>query len=332
MAASISRHGHHQEHLIVDWSSSPAVQRDQLPDDPRLRLVRVEREALWWLTRAYNHGFALARCPWILKVDADQILERDFFAELRPAAADLQLTALPLDFETPWREADATGLFCIDAALLRRLGGFNPHLVGWGYDDLDLYQRAFSLPGVRLARLPITGRRSLPHSDQARVVSPWGRTAGDRRPGRGPLVEGLARLRLEASLEANRWAAHHCCHWPSPWPAGSAREIQGRPGQGSGATDQTAGLVNTSVRLEASARLLHDLPAGKRQQRQRALLSGFFKRLLGRYRQPLLAALPVTLLPLLLRAAGVMELPPAPPESSTTGAAPLQRRGGWRRQ
>lgn len=311
MATSISRHGHHQEHLIVDWSSSPAIQRSQLPDDPRIRLARVEGEGLWWLTRAYNHGFALARCPWILKVDADQVLERAFFAELSPAMAELQLTALPLDFETPWAEPEATGLFCISAALLRRLGGFNPHLVGWGYDDLDLYQRAFALPGVRLARLPAGGRRNLLHSHQARLGSQIRSFAGWE-----PLAEGLARLRLEASLEANRWAARHCCCWPSPWPPGHGPVDRGQ-----------AGLIQPDSWGD-TASLLHRLPVSLREQRQRALLSGFLKRLLGRYRRPL-SALPANLLPPLLRAAGVMDLPPLPQGSSTNGATLSLRRGGW---
>ena len=51
----------HQEHLIVDWSSAVPVRREQLPADPRIRLLRVEGEASWNLCRAYNFAVAQAR-------------------------------------------------------------------------------------------------------------------------------------------------------------------------------------------------------------------------------------------------------------------------------
>ena len=35
---------HHDEHLIVDWSSRTPLRREELPADPRLRLLRVEGE------------------------------------------------------------------------------------------------------------------------------------------------------------------------------------------------------------------------------------------------------------------------------------------------
>ena len=46
---------HHQEHLILDWSSRDPVQRSQLPDDSRIRLERVEREERWILCLSLIH-------------------------------------------------------------------------------------------------------------------------------------------------------------------------------------------------------------------------------------------------------------------------------------
>ena len=63
----------HQEHLIVDWSSAVPVRREQLPADPRIRLLRVEGEASWNLCRAYNFAVARAGGDWILKLDADTL-------------------------------------------------------------------------------------------------------------------------------------------------------------------------------------------------------------------------------------------------------------------
>ncbi|MFN7819548.1 MAG: hypothetical protein ACK5Q7_08135, partial [Cyanobacteriota bacterium] len=42
---------HHGEHLIVDWSSAVPLRREDLPRDPRVRLMRVEGETRWSLCR-----------------------------------------------------------------------------------------------------------------------------------------------------------------------------------------------------------------------------------------------------------------------------------------
>ena len=67
-SAALSRWPRHHEHLIVDWSSREPLRREDLPADPRLRLLRVEGEARWNLCRAYN--FALARARGSLAAEA----------------------------------------------------------------------------------------------------------------------------------------------------------------------------------------------------------------------------------------------------------------------
>ena len=57
-AARVAAWPHHSEHLILDWSSAVPLRRDELPDDDRLRLVRVDGERDWHLCRAsvsYTH-------------------------------------------------------------------------------------------------------------------------------------------------------------------------------------------------------------------------------------------------------------------------------------
>ena len=62
---------HHDEHLIVDWSSRTPLRREELPADPRLRLLRVEGERRWNPSRAYNFAFGKARGAWLMRMDAD---------------------------------------------------------------------------------------------------------------------------------------------------------------------------------------------------------------------------------------------------------------------
>ena len=47
-ADHVSRWPHHQEHLILDWSSDQPLTRADLPADSRIRLVRVDGERYWF--------------------------------------------------------------------------------------------------------------------------------------------------------------------------------------------------------------------------------------------------------------------------------------------
>lgn len=273
-AHAISAHGTHAEHLIVDWSSQPPVRREELPADGRIRLVRVEGERQWWLSRAYNHGFRRARHGWILKADADALLEAAFFAAFMPAAATLQMRHLVGGVEAAGR-LDDLGLFAVERQALLAVGGFNPALVDWGFDDLDLFERLFLRPGTTLAQLPGDGVTSLPHGDAQRL----GAAEGEPPP-RWSWQRLVLRQQQMAMLEANR---------------------------------QMAALTRTSpLPLEAGADCLEQLPAAWLLQRRRALLRGWLRPLLGRHGTGLAEALPATWLPWTLRRLGLSDLPQRP--------------------
>lgn len=285
--AAISRHGHHAEHLIIDWSSQPPIRRQDLPADPRLRLVRVEGERQWWLSRAYNRGFQLARHGWILKADADALLEEAFFRRFAPAAATLQLRHL-VGGVAAAGGLDDLGLFAVERAALLAVGGFNPYLFGWGYDDLDLFERLFLHPGTTLAHLPAAGVTSLPHGIAERLG------AAEPDPDERGWRRGLLIQRQQAQLEANRCMA------------ALTRALPLAP--------------------DAPADCLERLPAVLLRQRRRALLRGWLRPLLGRHGGRLAAVLPAAWLPAVLRGLGISDLPrlpaaPPPGESAAATAA-----------
>ena len=70
-APKVAAWPHHGEHLIVDWSSTVPVRREELPADPRIRLLRVEGEMDWGPSRAYNFALHQARGTWMMRMDAD---------------------------------------------------------------------------------------------------------------------------------------------------------------------------------------------------------------------------------------------------------------------
>jgi glycosyltransferase involved in cell wall biosynthesis len=163
----------HEEHLILDFGSSQPVDRSQLPGDSRIRLVRVEWDQGWWLTHAYNLAFSLARGDFILKLDADVLLPDSFLNALwkrqQLKDADLMCGRLTVqDWKLPSTHFGTNGLFFCRASCLRDLGGFNPYIRGWGWDEMDLYSRFF-LAGYSVACLPEEEVCCFDHGDAERV-------------------------------------------------------------------------------------------------------------------------------------------------------------------
>jgi hypothetical protein len=192
---------HHHEHLIVDWSSRNPLRRHELPDDPRLRLLRVDGERRWNLCRAYNFGFARATGSRLLKLDADAWPTEHF----HPDDPRLQLGHNGPLCAFGSGSGGRKGQLLIDAALLAAVGGFHELMVGYGFDDKDLQARLRLLTGLEPAAIPPDWLAVIEHSDEER--------AGEGRAGAGQALQrslGLATMR--ASRLGNRLlAAHH------PW-------------------------------------------------------------------------------------------------------------------
>lgn len=212
-----SRCQDHVEHLILDWSSDPPVRREALPQESRIRLVRVEGETRWCLTRAYNFAIALAKGPLVLKLDADCWLTED----------GPPLVGEGLEPGTYLRSASGGGLNGI--VLIRRqdfmaAGGFHEGLQGYGHDDKDLYARLES--SLRCCFLPTERLHTLDHGDTDRVAGQRGLTnlgsaspdgpAQSKRASRLAALEAIARM--EESKAINRRLAEA---WP--WSSDQTR-------------------------------------------------------------------------------------------------------------
>lgn len=169
--ASISSCVNHHEHIIVDWGSSPPLSSTDLPADSRIQIVRPVGCHPWWLTQAYNLGFALAKGEFILKIDADVILSSEFLSRIEAhfERADYSCSRLTLqDWSLPSEMYATTGLFWATREALSRVMGFNAFIFGWGWDDIDLYSRLF-LAGYRPLHLDHRGTSSLQHADSLRA-------------------------------------------------------------------------------------------------------------------------------------------------------------------
>lgn len=156
------------EFVIVDWSSARPIAKaiDDLGiKDNRIRIVRVEGEARWILSRAYNIGFRVANHSTILKIDADICLSRSFLDKNIPAAGEF--------FAGNWRNSvqsqkHTNGTFVIEGRALGWVGGFSENITTYGWDDEDLYSRLLRI-GYARRDIFINTLHHISHSDAERV-------------------------------------------------------------------------------------------------------------------------------------------------------------------
>jgi len=187
---------HHDEHLIVDWSSRTPLRREELPADPRLRLLRVEGEGRWSPSRAYNFALAQARGAWLMRMDADCWPTEHFDPATLQARGPLWVGS---------GGEGRFGQFLMARERLEAVGGFNEAMRGWGFEDKDLRARLEIQQGWPLRALPAEAIGVIEHSNEERM--------GQARAGAGQALQrslGLATMR--SSRLGNRLlAAHH------PW-------------------------------------------------------------------------------------------------------------------
>ncbi len=123
-----------EEQLIIDWNSKEELKKSFLDkNNKKIKIYRVKNEKKWWLTRAYNIGFYLSKGDYILKIDADVIIDFEKFNNL-----DYEKYDLVVFFDKP----SDPGNFLIKKSLLRNINGFNEYMWEWGWSDNDLINRA----------------------------------------------------------------------------------------------------------------------------------------------------------------------------------------------
>jgi hypothetical protein len=197
-AAAVAAWPWHDEHVIVDWSSAEPLRRDDLPADPRLRLLRVEGERRWNPSRAYNFALAQATGAWLIRMDADCWPTEAFDPAALLASASVWVGT---------GGEGRYGQFLMARERFAAIGGFNEVMRGWGFEDKDLRARLEIQAGVPLGLLPAAAIGVIEHSDEERM--------GQARAGAGQALRrslGLATMR--SSRLGNRLLAAHC-----PWGA-----------------------------------------------------------------------------------------------------------------
>ena len=207
------------EVVIVDWDSTPPLQ-GPLFADPRIRLVRVNHQPHWVLTKCFNLGLLMATGDVILKLDGDNLLEPDFFAN-HPLdtrsfySLDGSLFA-PDKLGESHEAIHLWGVLYADALHFKSIGGYDERIVTYGWDDSDVIARLTKL-GLERRFLDIEKIHHIHHSNGSRLEhSPM--TMMSLTPTEAFRQSDVERACLVKSIFANKDAAE-----ADPWSAAHRR-------------------------------------------------------------------------------------------------------------
>jgi len=144
-------------HIIIDYSSKEPI---YIHED-NVEVFRVDNEKFWWITRAYNAGFSLIKTDYILKIDADVIIDHSYFNNLKYFNYDHVLFT---------NNKNDAGNFLVKKDLLNGVNGFNEFIVR-GYDDHDLLNRIKNNNPKLSYKVVMNKIVKLDHLDEKRVSS-----------------------------------------------------------------------------------------------------------------------------------------------------------------
>lgn len=205
------------EIIIVDWTSSNPVAADLVAngiEDPRIRILRVEHEPRWILAYPFNLGFQSARFDKVLKVDADIVIEPDFFE--RNILRGRQFIA------GNWRtaadgQAFVNGFFYVWRKDLIELSGFNEYITTYGWDDEELYARLMER-GIERHDVVQDCIFHLPHGDAARTEK--------QRPSDKAVAAETLSADTTFLIRRNRHIANLMPAWNASRPSAQYRTVQ----------------------------------------------------------------------------------------------------------
>lgn len=187
------------EIIVVDWSSNPPLRDvvEHVADgDPRVRLIRVDGEEHWILSRAYNLAVRATSFDKILRTDCDYSIGTQFVqvhdltdyrnhsilrqSALNPDDPDAALTAAARKLASPKfyagnyqharneNEIHLNGAVYIKRADFLRIGGYDERIQTYGWDDEDLYGRLVEA-GLQKVDINYDHVSHVPHGDTSRA-------------------------------------------------------------------------------------------------------------------------------------------------------------------
>lgn len=153
------------EIVVVDYDCPDGTKDWVASRFPDVRVAVVTDMPLFNLSDARNIGAKLARAPWLVFCDADDLLIPSFTTEvLRRVAPGTYLRTMR---DTPEGGRKASVPLVCEATTYREIGGYDDALRGWGAEDWEIVNR-LEHRGVREVLGPATLVEKLPHANEIR--------------------------------------------------------------------------------------------------------------------------------------------------------------------
>ena len=119
------------QHIVIDFSSSEPIINSIKESHDKLKIYRINNQNIWWLSRAYNASFNLVETEFTLKLDADVVIDSNYFNSLDYNLYDHILFT---------NNQNDSGNFLVKTKILKEVNGFNEYILR-GYNDHDLINR-----------------------------------------------------------------------------------------------------------------------------------------------------------------------------------------------
>lgn len=165
------------EIIVVDWSSKvplePVIRG--LDGGERIKVVRVEGEKRWVLSRAYNIAVNATSYASVFRVDCDYLVDPNFVRKHRALLDDLAYGKDGGFFYSGYymlsrneNEVHLNGAVFVRRKDFLRVGGYDERIQTYGWDDEDLYKRLGDL-GLAKYNISYDYVHHVAHADSSRA-------------------------------------------------------------------------------------------------------------------------------------------------------------------
>jgi hypothetical protein len=154
------------EIVIVDWSSSKSIADLKNLNSNIIKVIEVQGETTWNLSKAFNLAAEHTTHSNILKLDTDYILKPGFFDSHKLDGNEFiagDFTRAP-DLNS-W---NLNGMVFLKREHFFNVGGYNESIQSYGYDDCDLYKR-LQRSGLTRKTINFNTIEHIPHDDKLRM-------------------------------------------------------------------------------------------------------------------------------------------------------------------
>jgi predicted glycosyltransferase involved in capsule biosynthesis len=165
------------ELIIVDWSSSEPIFTDpstqDIINDPRVKVIRVENEPFFLSpSHSINLGVSRASNNIILKLDIDyKLINFDLFKFIKNISPILKRSFFVTDFGFCKVTISMMGFVLFNKDHFLAVNGYNENLRGWGYEDIDFYNRLSEITQKNIISDLESYVFHIPHDDSLRIAN-----------------------------------------------------------------------------------------------------------------------------------------------------------------